>query len=91
MKTVRLENNIVVEIIPDYALPVEYWYGPFFAAQCREAPDDVEQHWVYNPETDTFSPPPPEPEPEPDPVTNLEELAIEHDFRILLLELGIQE
>lgn len=64
MKTVRLKNNIVFEIIPDYALPVEKWYGADFAAMCMEVPDEVDQHWVYDPETSTFSPPPMPPEPE---------------------------
>ena len=48
MKTVRLQSNVVVEIIPDYALPVAQWYGEAFAAQCVEAPDEVEQGWVYD-------------------------------------------
>lgn len=54
MKTVRLKDNIVVEIIPEYALPVEKWYGAAFAEQCMEAPDEVEQNWAYNPETGSF-------------------------------------
>ena len=48
MKTVRLSDNIVVEIIPDYALPVEKWYGKKFAALCVKAPDEVEQHWAMD-------------------------------------------
>ena len=48
MKTVRIKNGVVVEIIPEYALPVEQWYGESFAAQCVEAPDEVQQHWVYS-------------------------------------------
>lgn len=48
MKTVRLQSNVVVEIIPDYALPVAQWYGEAFAAQCVEAPDEVAQGWVYD-------------------------------------------
>lgn len=67
MKVVRLKNNIVFEIIPEYALPVEKWYGTDFAAECVEAPDEVEQHWVYDPETGVFSEPPESPEPEPIP------------------------
>lgn len=68
MKTVRLKDNIVVEIIPEYALPVEKWYGAAFAEQCMEAPDEVEQHWVYDPDTGTFSEPvEPEPVPSPEP------------------------
>lgn len=53
MKTVRLQSNVVVEIIPDYALPVAQWYGEAFAAQCVEAPDEVEQGWVYDGENFT--------------------------------------
>lgn len=72
MKTVRLENNIVVEVIPSYALPVKKWYGPEFAAQCKEAPDNVEQNWMYNAETGEWSEPVPyEPEPEPASVDSL--------------------
>ena len=56
MKTVRLSGNIVAEIIPNYALPVEKWYGKEFAALCVEAPDDVEQHWIMN-DDGSFSPP----------------------------------
>lgn len=47
MKTVRLENNVVREVIPDYALPVEKFYGEEFAAHCVEAPDEVDQRWIY--------------------------------------------
>lgn len=65
MKVVRLKENIVVEIIPEYALPVEKWYGAQFATQCKEAPDEVEQRWRFDPETETWSAPSPEPEPEP--------------------------
>lgn len=57
MKTVRVENNVVIEIIPEYALPVEKWYGSNFSKSCMEAPDEVEQRWLYDPDTDMFSPP----------------------------------
>ena len=64
MKTVRLSNSIVKEIVPEYALPVEAWYGSQFALQCVEAPDDVELGWVFDPSSGEFSAPtPPEPEP----------------------------
>ena len=70
MKTVRIEDGIVVEVIPEYALPVDKWYGAAFAAQCMEAPDEVEQHWTYNAETGEWSEPAPyEPEPETEPKT----------------------
>lgn len=48
MKTVRIKNGTVIEIIPEYALPVEQWYGEAFSAQCMEAPDNVEQGWLYD-------------------------------------------
>lgn len=48
MKTVFVRNSTVIEIIPDYALPVEKWYGAEFAAQCVEAPDEVKQGWTRN-------------------------------------------
>lgn len=54
MKIVRMVNNIVVEIIPDYALPVEEWYGIDFAKNCVEAPDEVEQNWYYDQNTKNF-------------------------------------
>ena len=74
MKTVRLADNVVREIIPDYALPVEKWYGKAFAAECVEALNEVEQGWVYDPATGSFSPPGPEPEPEPTPEERIVEL-----------------
>lgn len=88
MKIVRLESNIVREIIPDYALPVEKWYGADFAAQCVEAPDEVEQGWVYDPETNTFSAPP-APEPQISTETGLMNMAVDHEFRLTILELGV--
>lgn len=57
MKTVRLKNGVVVEVIPEYALPVERWYGAAFAAQCVEAPDEVEQRWSYAKKCGIFTPP----------------------------------
>lgn len=49
MKTVRLIGSKVVEIIPNYATPVEKWYGAVFAASCRDdAPDEVAQGWTYS-------------------------------------------
>lgn len=57
MKTVKLAGNAVQEIIPDYALPAEKWYGAAFAAECVEAPDEVQQGWIYDAESGTFAPP----------------------------------
>ena len=57
MKIVRLSNNAVAEIIPEYAIPVEKWYGEELASQCLEAPDEVDQNWIYDQETGEFSAP----------------------------------
>ena len=57
MKVVRIEGNTVVEVIPDYALPVEYWYGDVFASACYIAPDNIDVGWVYDAETGGFSEP----------------------------------
>lgn len=69
MKWVRLENNVVREVIPDEATKpnVAYWYGDDFAAQCKQAPDEVDQRWVYDPETGKYSEPPVPIPPEPQP------------------------
>ena len=77
MKVARIENNIVIEIIPEYALPVEKWYGAQFAALCKEVPDNVEPNYVYDPKTDSYQPPVVEDPPAPPPtiderVTTLE-------------------
>lgn len=75
MKIVYVKENVVQEIIPEYALPVDKWYSAEFADKCVEAPDDVEQRWVYDPETGIFlAPPEPEPEPDPEPEPTADEV-----------------
>lgn len=89
MKTVRIKDNIVAEIIPEYALPVEKWYGAAFAAQCMEAPDEAEQGWVYDPATGTFSALVDEQKPDEDPELTMEDLAeaaLDLETRLLMLE-----
>lgn len=49
MKNVHLVNNVVFEVLPEEAAPVEKWYNEVFAKECMEAPDEVDQHWVYDP------------------------------------------
>ena len=71
MKTVKLTGNVVQEIIPDYALPAEKWYGAAFAAECVEAPDEVQQGWAYD--AGTFAPPGEPPAPEPTEVEVLQQ------------------
>ena len=59
MKWVRLANNKVVEIIPEKARQpsVAHWYGAEFAAQCVEAPEEVQQNWIFDEVSGTFSEP----------------------------------
>lgn len=57
MKWVRIKDGAVFEIIPESATPVEDWYGADFAAQCVEAPDEVEQRWTYDAKLGTFAAP----------------------------------
>lgn len=95
MKVVRLEDNIVREIIPEYALPVEKWYGEAFASLCIEAPDEVDEYYVYDPETGTFSEPvetTTEPEPTLDErITALEDSNAEMTEALDLLLSGVTE
>lgn len=56
MKYIRLQDNIVVEIIPNEAtIPnIETWYGKEFALQCMEVSDNIEIGMIYNLETKSF-------------------------------------
>lgn len=87
MKIVKLKNNIVIEIIPEYALPVEQWYGADFAAHCIEAPDDAEQGMIYNGETFTA----PDPPAETDTITmdDLAEQVFDLEVRTTMIEQGV--
>lgn len=60
--TVRVVDNMVIEIVPDYATPVEKYYSPEFCAQCFFAPDGVEQGWIYDPNNGLFLDPSMDPE-----------------------------
>lgn len=63
------EDNTVREIIPDFdprlpGFPIEKRYPAAFVENLLHVPDntEVQQNWVYDPESETFAPPP-EPEP----------------------------
>ena len=83
MKIARIENNVVVEIIPTYALPVEKWYGTQFAASCKEVPDNVEPNYVYDPKTDSYQPPVVEDPSAPPPTTEERVTALESENDLL--------
>lgn len=82
MKTVRVLDNIVSEIIPEDALPVADWYGEEFAKNCMSAPDNVEQNWVYAPESGSWMPPNP-PESVPTPPTQLDQIQAQVTYTAL--------
>ena len=84
MKTVRLQNNIVKEIIPLYALPVEEWYGAEFAASCVAAPDEVGERWTYDAETGEFRAPQPQEPPAPPEPTETQQLRADIDFLAIM-------
>lgn len=71
---ILLDENRVREIIPDIdpvfpGVPIGDRYPAKFLARLLHVSDDtqVEQNWVYDPETGAFSAPPqPEPSPEPE-------------------------
>ena len=63
MKYANVIDNIVVEIFPYN--PFEMIKDPVFLLNCREVPDEVEQHWTYDQETDTYTKPKPIDPPEP--------------------------
>ena len=56
MKYARIENGVIVEIIPSEATvpSVAHWYGEDFAAKCKEVPDEVLPNWIYLSDTNTF-------------------------------------
>ena len=69
VKYVYLENKTVSEIIPEFDqvfpdVSITERYDPDFVDKllCLDDGVAVEQNWVYDPDTNTFSPPP-EPEP----------------------------
>lgn len=85
MKYIRLYDNTVMEIIPAEnpafpGLPIEKRYNAAFLAKLKLVEDtvEVEQGWVYDPETDTYAQPP-EPVAEPEQ----EELAADEDETVL--------
>ena len=77
---ILLEDNKVKEIIPDIdpiftGIPNEERYTAEFVASLLHVEDEtvVEQNWIYDPETETFSAPPkPEPKPEPEMISTTE-------------------
>lgn len=77
---ILLDKGKVREIIPDIApmfpgIPIEARYTAEFVASLLHVEEGtkVQQNWIYDPETETFSAPPkPEPKPEPEMISTSE-------------------
>lgn len=73
-KYILLSNNVVLEILPEFVedfpeIPIESRYPASLLSKCVVVDEaiEVQQNWVYDSETNTFSEPP-QPQPEPVPV-----------------------
>jgi len=76
MKYIYLENFITLEIIPEFNpsfpdIPITDRYSPEFMSHCVAVSDDtiVQEGWIYDVDTGTFSEPPEPIPPEPVPDT----------------------
>ena len=77
---IYIKNNIATEVIPEEdenfpGIPIEARYTAEFVASLLHVEDgtEVQQNWIYDPETETFSAPPkPEPKPEPEMISTTE-------------------
>jgi hypothetical protein len=85
MKTVRIKDGIVIEIIPQEATvpSVSHWYGEDFAAECMDTPDDVQQNWLYDSNTQTFSEPSQVTEESPPPTPEDQIASLQNENRLL--------
>ena len=90
MNTVYVDGGVVQEVVPDYALPVEQWYGDEYARKCVEAPDDVVEGWRYH--EGIFLLPVKREEIRRHTVEeDTAALLVDQEYRITLLELGVNE
>lgn len=103
---VKLLNNVVYELIPDIdpifpGIDISQRYPADFISELIHVSDDtnVQQDYIYNPETGTFEAPKPpkvsepEPVPEPEPSISIEDTTLDmladHEARLSEIELGI--
>ncbi len=101
---ILLVNGTVWELIPEIDarfpdVPITDRFAPDFLAQTIQVADDtqVQVGQIYDPESGTFADPPaPEPVAQGEPtlaeqIADQQELAVDHEYRITLLELGVTE
>ena len=61
MKTARIQNNVVVEIlVPVEGFTIDQCFHPSVLAQCEEVADEVQVNWIKQ-EDGSFAAPPEEP------------------------------
>ncbi len=79
-------DNILIEEgykrivhVPCPSEPTNVNWSSYFT----EETDTIVEHWEYTPW--------PEPEPVDDPVLDMEEQIVDHEYRLLLLELGLND
>ncbi len=89
MKIVYLnDDNSVREILPEatYEKGPAFWYGNEFSSHCVQAPNDVEQGMIYDPNTESFSVASEPTDPEP---TAEDQMRADIDFCLAML--GVTE
>lgn len=91
----KYASDIVFVAAPDYVF--EGWgYDAAAEEAARFVQPTAPEGWAYDDETGTFYPLTPEAEPEPLPtvseqITDLQALAVDYEYRLILLELGVNE
>lgn len=105
---ILLDNNTVKEFIPDInptfpEIPIEKRYPTAFIERLVYVEEvmDIQEGYVYDPETGVFSPPPEpeyteeaeteETETEPTAQDDIDAMLVDHEYRLTLLELGLTE
>jgi hypothetical protein len=98
VKYVRLNNNVVAEIIPEFDpvfpnVPIEQRYPAEFVKKLVAVDDNVEVRvgMVYDAETGTFSEPEPVTPSEPPDVPTVDPVTEANSMEILNVLLGVSE
>ena len=65
MKTARIQNNVVAEILtPVEGFTLDQCFHPSVLIQCEEVEDEVQANWIKQEDGTFVAPPEPEPTPE---------------------------
>lgn len=91
----KYASDIIFVEAPDYVF--EGWgYDDTVEGDARFIKPTAPDGWAYDDATGTFYPLNPEPEPETVPtvseqITDLQSMAIDYEYRLILLELGVTD